>query len=137
MTGIVAALGMIACSAAWRPGMAQGEAAAQADRASPDLLSAAEVALWDRLREQGRPDELDAFLVLFPQLRFAADARRRRDELAADVRQQRRPEEGVYRPRLVRHRVAAYAARAAVESWSCRTALGGRNPCRSISHVAL
>ncbi len=31
------------------------------------------------------------------------------------------------------HRVAAYAARAAVESWSWRTALGGRNPCRSTS----
>ncbi len=43
----------------------------------------------------------------------------------------------VYRPRLVGHLVAAYAARAAVESWSCRTALGGRNPCRSMSQVAL
>jgi len=45
--------------------------------------------------------------------------------------------EEMYRPRLVRHRVAAYAARAAVESRSCRTALGGLNPCRSISQVAL
>ena len=43
----------------------------------------------------------------------------------------------VYRPRLVRHRVAAYAASAAVESRSRRTALGGLNPCRSISQVAL
>jgi hypothetical protein len=43
----------------------------------------------------------------------------------------------VYRPRLVGHLVAAYAASAAVESRSYRTALGGRNPCRSISHVAL
>jgi hypothetical protein len=43
----------------------------------------------------------------------------------------------VYRPRLVGHLVAAYAARAAVESRSCRTASGGRNPCRSISQVAL
>ncbi len=43
----------------------------------------------------------------------------------------------LYRPRLVGHLVAAYAARAAVGSWSCLTALGGLNPCRSISHVAL
>ena len=43
----------------------------------------------------------------------------------------------LYRPRFVRHRVAAYAARAAVESRSCRTALGGLNPCRSISQVEL
>ena len=43
----------------------------------------------------------------------------------------------VYRPRLVGHLVAAYAARAAVESRSWRTALGGLNPCRSISQVAL
>src|SRR3712207_3873319 len=43
----------------------------------------------------------------------------------------------LYRPRFARHRAAAHAARAAVESWSCRTALGGRNPCRSISQVAL
>ncbi len=43
----------------------------------------------------------------------------------------------LYRPRLLRHRAAAYAASAAVESWSCRTALGGLKPCRSISRVAL
>ena len=43
----------------------------------------------------------------------------------------------LYRPRLVGHLVAAYAARAAVESWSCRMALGGLKPCRSISQVAL
>ena len=43
----------------------------------------------------------------------------------------------LYRPRMLRHLVAAYAARAAVESRSWRTAPGGRNPCRSISHVAL
>jgi DNA invertase Pin-like site-specific DNA recombinase len=43
----------------------------------------------------------------------------------------------LYRPRLVGHLVAAYAARAAVESRSWRTELGGLNPCRSISHVAL
>ena len=45
--------------------------------------------------------------------------------------------DSLYRPRLVGHRVAAYAARAAVESWSCRTALGGLNPWRSISQVEL
>jgi hypothetical protein len=43
----------------------------------------------------------------------------------------------LYRPRMLGHHVEAYAARAAVESWFCRTALGGRNPCRSISHAAL
>ncbi len=43
----------------------------------------------------------------------------------------------VYRPRLVGHLVAAYAARAAVESWSWRTASGGLKPCRSMSRVGL
>lgn len=49
----------------------------------------------------------------------------------------RQATEGVYRPRMLRHLVAAYAARAAVESWSCRMALGGLNPCRLMSQVAL
>src|SRR3954468_19811980 len=43
----------------------------------------------------------------------------------------------VYRPRLVRHRIACYAARAASESWFCRTAAGVWNPCRSMSQVVL
>ncbi len=43
----------------------------------------------------------------------------------------------VYRPRLVGHRVRAYAARAAAGSCSCLIAAGGLNPCRSISQVAL
>ena len=43
----------------------------------------------------------------------------------------------VYRPRLVRHRIACYAARAAGESWFCRTAAGVWNPCRSMSQVVL
>ena len=108
ITGIIAAAAL-ACAAAWRPGVAAAgdeapsmravlarvdEDAAQPDRASPDPLSAAEFALWERLRERGRPDEIEAFLVLFPQSRFAAEARRRRDELATEARQQpARPEE--------------------------------------------
>src|SRR4051794_9445689 len=43
----------------------------------------------------------------------------------------------VYRPRLVGHRVGAYAARAAAGSCSCLIAAGGLNPCRSIGQVAL
>src|SRR4051794_10133942 len=43
----------------------------------------------------------------------------------------------LYRPRLVRHRIACYAARAASESWFCRTAAGVWNPCRSMSQVVL
>src|SRR4051794_21574798 len=43
----------------------------------------------------------------------------------------------VYRPRLVRHRLACYAASTAVESWFCRTAAGVWNPCRSMSQVVL
>src|SRR4029453_16262623 len=39
----------------------------------------------------------------------------------------------MYRPQLVRHRIACYAARAAGESWFCRTAAGVWNPCRSIA----
>jgi hypothetical protein len=118
--GIVAA---VACFAAWRPGVAEGEApspraAAQADLASSEPLLAAEAALWERLRERGRPDELEAFLVLFPQSRFAAEVRRRRDELAADASRQRRPEEA--RPQTPRPRgpappnLSAAAAAAAV-----------------------
>ena len=43
----------------------------------------------------------------------------------------------VYRPRLVRHRIACYAARAAGESWFWRMAAGVWNPCRSMSQVVL
>jgi hypothetical protein len=43
----------------------------------------------------------------------------------------------VYRPRLVGHRLGAYAARAAAESCSSLIAAGGRKPCRSISQAAL
>ncbi len=43
----------------------------------------------------------------------------------------------VYRPRLMGHRLGAYAASAAMESWSSRMALGGLKPCRSISQLAL
>ena len=43
----------------------------------------------------------------------------------------------MYRPRLVGHRLEAYAARAAAESCSFLIAAGGRKPCRSISQVAL
>ena len=118
--GIVAA---VACFAAWRPGVAEGEApppraAAQADLASSEPLLAAEAALWEKLQERGRPDELEAFLVLFPQSRFAAEVRRRRDELAADASRQRRPEEA--RPQTPRPRgpappnLSAAAAAAAV-----------------------
>jgi hypothetical protein len=42
-----------------------------------------------------------------------------------------------YRPRLLRHRVEGYAARAAGWSCSCRKAAGVMKPCRSISQVAL
>ena len=45
--------------------------------------------------------------------------------------------QAVYRPRFLRHRIGAYAASAAMESWASRMALGGRKPCRSISQVAL
>jgi hypothetical protein len=43
----------------------------------------------------------------------------------------------LYRARLVRHRIESYAARAAGESWFCRTAAGVWNPCRSMSQVVL
>jgi len=45
--------------------------------------------------------------------------------------------QALYRLRLVRHRAVAYAARAAIESCSCRTALGGLKPWRLISQVEL
>jgi aryl-alcohol dehydrogenase-like predicted oxidoreductase len=44
---------------------------------------------------------------------------------------------GLYRLRLVGHRIGAYAARATGESCSSRMAAGGLKPCRSISQVAL
>ena len=43
----------------------------------------------------------------------------------------------VYRPQLVRHLIACYAAITAGESWFCRTAAGVWNPCRSMSQVVL
>src|SRR4051812_37030695 len=43
----------------------------------------------------------------------------------------------LYRPRLVRHLVGAYAALAAGGSCAARMAAGGRKPCRSMSHVVL
>jgi transposase len=43
----------------------------------------------------------------------------------------------VYRPRLVGHRIEAYAARTAGESCSSLIAAGDLKPCRSISQVAL
>ncbi len=41
----------------------------------------------------------------------------------------------LYHPRMLKHRIAAYAAIAAVGSWSRLTASGGLNPCRSMSLV--
>ena len=97
LTGIVALAG-VACAAAWRPGLAgdaagprrsllvrdaAAEVALPADEASAEGLSAAEAALWGRLREHGRPEELDAFLILFPHSRFASEVRQRRDQLVA------------------------------------------------------
>jgi hypothetical protein len=43
----------------------------------------------------------------------------------------------VYRPQLVRHLIACYAASAADESWFCRMAAGVWNPCRSMSQLVL
>lgn len=94
VTGLVAAAVAVACAAASPAGPAAEEAAgkfgAPPAAASPgDPLAAAEAALWDRLRDGGRAEEVEAFLVLFPGSRFAAEARRRRDELAAEARAQK------------------------------------------------
>jgi hypothetical protein len=43
----------------------------------------------------------------------------------------------LYRPQLVRHLIACYAASTADESWFCRMAAGVWNPCRSMSQVVL
>src|SRR3954471_7687233 len=43
----------------------------------------------------------------------------------------------VYRPQLVRHLIACYAASTAGESCFCRTAAGVWTPCRSMSQVVL
>jgi hypothetical protein len=93
LTGIIA-VAVLAGTTAWRPGLARDEAAPEAVTASTERLALAESALWDRLRERGRAEELEAFLVLFPHSRFASDVRRRRNELAAVAAgQQPRPEE--------------------------------------------
>jgi hypothetical protein len=39
----------------------------------------------------------------------------------------------LYRPQMMGHRDGAYAATVAVDSWSCRTTIGGLNPCRLMS----
>ena len=41
----------------------------------------AETALWERLRASGKAEDIEAFLRLYPDRRFATAARRRRDEL--------------------------------------------------------
>ena len=41
----------------------------------------AEATLWERLRPTGKAEDIDAFLRFYPDSRFAAAARRRRDEL--------------------------------------------------------
>ena len=113
VAGIVAA--GVSCSAAWRPGTAADEgtarAAPRAAPASPEPLSAVEAMLWDRLRKGGRAEEVEAFLVLFPDSRFAAEARRRRDELAAAARAQKPPP---LRQEPVPPNLSAAAAAAAV-----------------------
>lgn len=82
----------LACISAERPTMAEtatappgGRADARSDRASSDPQAEAEAILWDRLRDGGRPDELDAFLVLFPNSRFRVDIQRRRAEPATSA----------------------------------------------------
>ncbi len=66
-----------------------------------------------------KPDCLDAFLALARD-----DARHSlADEPGCrqfDIVQM----DGLYRPRIVRHRIESYAATAAGESWFCRTAAG-------------
>ncbi|SEI14465.1 hypothetical protein SAMN02799636_05944 [Methylobacterium sp. 275MFSha3.1] len=54
-----------------------------------------------------------------------------------DADQPSRRTEALYRLRIVRHRPEAYAAMAAGGSCAARISAGGRNPCRSISHVSL
>src|SRR5207344_1653976 len=41
----------------------------------------AEAALWERLRESGRVEDVETFLRLYPNSYLAAAAQRRRDEL--------------------------------------------------------
>ena len=70
-----------------------------------------EAPLWDRVWQSGHAEDLDTFLRLFPQSRFAAEARQRRDKLAAstvpaaapEARMASRPEE----PRLQTDKVAS------------------------------
>ncbi len=64
-----------------------------ADAAAAVADVAPEALLWDRVRQAGAAEELDAFLRLYPRSRFAGEASRQRDKLAASAVPMARPEE--------------------------------------------
>jgi transposase-like protein len=68
---------------------------------------------------------------------FSPEVRERAVRMVLEHQGEHDTQYGVYRPRIVRHRSEAYAAKAAGGSCAVRMAAGGRNPCRSISHVSL
>ncbi len=68
-----------------RGGRAEGTVDVEVADAAAVADLAPEAPLWDRVRQAGVAEELDAFLRLYPRSRFAAEARRQRDEVVASA----------------------------------------------------
>ncbi|WP_165838859.1 SUMF1/EgtB/PvdO family nonheme iron enzyme [Roseicella frigidaeris] len=64
-----------------RGGKAEGTLEIEVMDAAEAAAQLAETALWERLRSTGRAEDVDAFLRLYPNSRFAAAAQRRLAEL--------------------------------------------------------
>ncbi len=65
-----------------RGGRTEGKVDIEVADAAAVADLAPEAPLWDRVRQAGVAEELDAFLRLYPNSRFAAEARRQRDVMA-------------------------------------------------------
>ena len=108
LTRIVAFAGVACAAAAWRPGLAGDEARPQRFllRAPPPRprrsrfrrtshpprpFQPPRPPCGEGCGSTGRPEELEAFLILFPHSRFAPEVRQRRDQLVAAAAAQQPP----------------------------------------------
>ncbi|HYZ64482.1 MAG TPA: caspase family protein, partial [Acetobacteraceae bacterium] len=80
--GYVGSAGLLAYQVAdARGGLSESAVEIDVMDAAEAASEMAEASLWERVRNSGRPDDLDLFLRLYPNSRFAATAGRRRAEL--------------------------------------------------------
>ncbi|NOG71806.1 SUMF1/EgtB/PvdO family nonheme iron enzyme [Roseicella sp. DB1501] len=74
-----------------RGGRAEGTLEIEVMDAAEAAAQLAETALWERLRSTGRVEDVEAFLRLYPDSRFAASAQRRLAELRGPAEPGRAP----------------------------------------------